>query len=443
MRKLVKFKKALADEEGVAAPIIGLFIVVFVIFLAFAVDLGRLYIVKNELQNAADAAALAGARELNQTAQTINSSIVSTAVQDCALQNKSIGLDQLHASAEIGKWDFGTQTFTPVPNPTFTTEVNAVRATVRRMGEDGASSENSKMVSAFAGMMGYSQLGTQATAVAYLGITGSAIPTIPFALPDTVLTAALSPEAQESFWGLLTPTPAYAVVSRTLTWKDLGGAPTPQSSSLDLTRGTWVDSDSSPDMTSVSQLVSGSKKFSAIKVGSKLYPMSEWQWGSNIKTLFSNLKTRYDANKDANGKWRVTVAVYDRNQPTALRPSKSPWSRLAFKAASLVSEAQACTAYNTPYVYTDGFAVIDITGVTVKSNCVTTSGTNSQGQYYQVVDPNSCRNTCSMTIEVPLDQNFRVTDATATGNNFERTFSSMNGSGNPVGVFNAAPKIVK
>ncbi len=41
--------------------------------------------------------------------------------------------------------------------------------------------------------------------------------------------------------------------------------------------------------------------------------MSEWQWGSNVKTLFTNLKTRYDAKKDANGKWRVTVAVYDPN----------------------------------------------------------------------------------------------------------------------------------
>jgi Flp pilus assembly protein TadG len=443
MKKFNRFRVALTDEEGAAAPLIGLFIVIFIVFLAFAVDLGRLYIVKNELQNAADGAALAGARELYQTSQTINVTTVNTAVQNCALQNKSIGVAQLNASAEIGKWDFATQTFTPIASPTYTTDVNAVRATIKRLGADGSASSNPTMGSSFTGILGIGQLGTQATAVAYLGITGSSSLDIPFALPDSVLTAALRPDVQESFWGLLTPTPAYAAVSRTLSWKDLGGSPSPQSTSLDLTRGTWVDSDSSPDMTSVTQLVSGEKKFAAIKIGTKLYPMSEWQWGSNVKTLFSNLKTRYDAKKDTNGKWRVTVAVYDRNQPTAARPTKNLWDMLAFKASSLVSEAQACTAYNTPYVYTDGFAVIDITGVTVNSSCVTTSGTNSSGAYYQVVDPNSCRNTCSMTIEIPLTQNFRATDATAGGNNFERTFNAMNTSGNPVGVFNAAPKIVK
>ncbi len=252
MKKFNRFKGALANEEGVAAPVIGMFIVIFIVFLAIAVDLGRLYIIKNELQNAADGAALAGARQLYQTSQTIDVTSVTNAVQDCALQNKSLDVTQLHASAEIGKWDFTTQTFTPIPNPTYTTDVNTVRShsqngwvTVVRICQPHHG---------FCFCSGYwaiSQLGTQATAVAYLGITGSASPDIPFALPDSVLTAALRPEAQESFWGLLTPTPAYAAVSRTLTWKDLGGSPDPQSNSLDLSRGTWVDSDSSPDMTNV------------------------------------------------------------------------------------------------------------------------------------------------------------------------------------------------
>ena len=72
MKKFFKLKIALRDEDGAVAPIIGLFIVIFMILLAFAVDLGRLYIVKNELQNTADAAALAGARKLYQTSQTID-----------------------------------------------------------------------------------------------------------------------------------------------------------------------------------------------------------------------------------------------------------------------------------------------------------------------------------------------------------------------------------
>ena len=443
MKKVLKLRRALINEEGAAAPIIGLFIVVFIIFLAIAVDLGRLYIVKNQLQNAADGAALAGASKLYQSSQYIDAAAVNTAAQTCALQNKSFDLNQLNASVEIGKWNFTTQTFTPVPSPTYTTDVNAVRTTIKRMGDDGSGSVNPKMGTYFASIMGYNDMGTQATAVAYLGITGSTSPDIPFALPTSVLHAALRPESQDSFWGLLTPTPAFAAVSTTLTWKDLGGTPTPQSSTLDLTRGTWVDSDSSPDFTSVDQLIQGTKKFAAITVGTKLYPMSEWQWGSNVKTFFTDLKTRYNAKKDANGKWKVTVAVYDPNQPHAARPTKNPWYMLGFKAPSLVSEAQACQPLTTPYVYTDGFAVINITGVTANSGCVTTSGTDSTGKYYQVTDPNSCRNTCSMTIEIPLTQNFQATDATASGNNFQQSYNAMNSGANPVGIFNAAPKIVK
>ncbi len=81
MKNFLKLRRALINEEGAAAPIIGLFIVVFIIFLAIAVDLGRLYIVKNQLQNAADGAALAGASKLYQSSQYIDAAAVTTAAQ--------------------------------------------------------------------------------------------------------------------------------------------------------------------------------------------------------------------------------------------------------------------------------------------------------------------------------------------------------------------------
>ena len=82
---------------------------------------------------------------------------------------------------------------------------------------------NPKMGVFFAEILGYSNLGTQATAVAYLGITGSSSLIFLLHYLDSFLPAALNPETQNSFWGLLTPTPAYAAVSTTLTWKDLAG----------------------------------------------------------------------------------------------------------------------------------------------------------------------------------------------------------------------------
>lgn len=53
------------EQQGAVAIMVGLTIVVLVAFLGMAVDLGRLFITKSELSNAADACALAAAAELN------------------------------------------------------------------------------------------------------------------------------------------------------------------------------------------------------------------------------------------------------------------------------------------------------------------------------------------------------------------------------------------
>lgn len=55
-------------QRGAVAIMLGLSIFVLFGFMALAIDLGRTYVVRTELQNAADAAALAGAKQLNQTA---------------------------------------------------------------------------------------------------------------------------------------------------------------------------------------------------------------------------------------------------------------------------------------------------------------------------------------------------------------------------------------
>ena len=437
--------KTLWDEDGIAAPTTGLLIVVFIMFLAIVVDLGQLYVVRNELQNAADGAALAGAQELFQASPNFDINAVNTAVQNCAAQNQSLGLGSLQASVEVGRWNFGSQSFTPVANPTYAVEVNAVRVRVSRKGDDDSQSNNPRVPSVFARIFGVSELATTATAVAYLGITGAASLDIPMALPDSVLspTAGLRPGIWEIFWETFGPAPAYAVGPKTLTWKDLGGAPNPWDNQLDLTRGTWVDSSSSRSYSRVLNYINGKNKFPQVKVGDKLYPMSEWQWGGNIKNFFNALKTRYNNKKDASGKWRVTVAIYDPTKPTAAAPHTRPWRGLALLSPFSVSEAHACASYNIPAVYIDGFAVVDITNVTVNSSCVTTSGKDSLGQYYQVVNPNSCRNTCSVTVEVPIDNNLPITDASAGGNNYNRTFQDMNASGNPVAVWNRMAKLVK
>jgi hypothetical protein len=52
------------DRSGVVAVIVALLLAVFLGFAALAIDIGHIMVVRNELQNAADAAALAGASYL-------------------------------------------------------------------------------------------------------------------------------------------------------------------------------------------------------------------------------------------------------------------------------------------------------------------------------------------------------------------------------------------
>ena len=68
-------RKYLGRQHGVVMIVFGLSLAVLIGFLALVIDLGRTYVVRTELQNAADAAALAGAKELNQTFFGVTSAV--------------------------------------------------------------------------------------------------------------------------------------------------------------------------------------------------------------------------------------------------------------------------------------------------------------------------------------------------------------------------------
>lgn len=59
------------SQRGAVAVIVALTIVVLLGMLGLVIDLGHLYVAKSELQNAADAAALSGAKQLNGTAARV------------------------------------------------------------------------------------------------------------------------------------------------------------------------------------------------------------------------------------------------------------------------------------------------------------------------------------------------------------------------------------
>lgn len=79
MRMLKKLRKLKDDEHGQSLIFVIGLLVILLGFTALVVDVGNVYLQKAELQNAADAAALAGAQELPMSATTANSTAISYA----------------------------------------------------------------------------------------------------------------------------------------------------------------------------------------------------------------------------------------------------------------------------------------------------------------------------------------------------------------------------
>ena len=73
-------------QRGAIAIMFGLTVVVLFAMGGLVLDLGHLYIAKAELQNAADAAALAGAKDLNETTPGINAAVANA--QAISARNK-------------------------------------------------------------------------------------------------------------------------------------------------------------------------------------------------------------------------------------------------------------------------------------------------------------------------------------------------------------------
>lgn len=74
-------------QRGAVAIMLGVSLLVLFGFMALVFDLGRTYVVRTELQNAADAAALAGAKDLNGKLAGITQSIAT--VKAIGLQNNT------------------------------------------------------------------------------------------------------------------------------------------------------------------------------------------------------------------------------------------------------------------------------------------------------------------------------------------------------------------
>ncbi|MBW2572719.1 MAG: hypothetical protein JRE61_10305 [Deltaproteobacteria bacterium] len=165
-----QFIHRLNDQKGVSAVIVAIVLPVLIGCAALAIDIGYLYATKNELQNIADAAALAGANEIgNQwfNGETLNVGDVKFQIQDVASKNQAAekyGISILDAEMVIGSYD---QDATTKIGPQTGTWPTAVRVIARRT--EGA---NGAIATFFAKILNIDTVGVAADATAAL--TGQA-----------------------------------------------------------------------------------------------------------------------------------------------------------------------------------------------------------------------------------------------------------------------------
>lgn len=168
------------DTRGAVAVTVAIMLVVLLSFGALALDISNAMIAKNELQNVADASALAGARQLGviyaalpvgtpYTTYTLsNSSAVIGAVTDVALANQArqVAIVINAADIVIGVWNSAPRTLTPG-----NVGATGVEVTARR--DAGA---NGPVATWLAGVMGINSMSVVATATAALTGTGTLLP---------------------------------------------------------------------------------------------------------------------------------------------------------------------------------------------------------------------------------------------------------------------------
>ena len=184
------FKVRVQDERGMVAVTVALLLAALLGFAALALDISSLLLVRNELQNAADAGALAGAGELYlNSGEQINTgcnAVAEAAATTNSAQNNAVEVNANTGSnsgdVQRGHWRWTDHSFTPddslaavvlnaVTNADLDANmnfINAVRVIARR--------QTTPAVSFFSHLLGFSDFQMQSEAIAYIGFAGTFLP---------------------------------------------------------------------------------------------------------------------------------------------------------------------------------------------------------------------------------------------------------------------------
>jgi Flp pilus assembly protein TadG len=143
-------------------------------FASLAIDVGMVWSARTQLQNAADSAALAGARNLIDSGGAVDATATLAGAQSLAGLNSALGVASISiASSDIrlGQWDAMTRNFDPNVDLSDPSLVNAVDVLARM--DSVSNGPVSAVLSQFAGIDSFA---IQASATAELGYAGRSLP---------------------------------------------------------------------------------------------------------------------------------------------------------------------------------------------------------------------------------------------------------------------------
>jgi len=180
--------RIIKQQEGAAAVTVALLLIVLVGFVALAIDVGYLMVTRNELQNVADAAALAATRrlghnyedmttdqQLSYTCGTVEYSMPCTEIIAVAIEAGranlagQVEIEIRDADVFIGVWDFTNEDASVDSFTAQDANPRAVRVIARRDEQ-----ANNPITTFLAGVLGVDTLAVSAVATAALSGQGTA-----------------------------------------------------------------------------------------------------------------------------------------------------------------------------------------------------------------------------------------------------------------------------
>lgn len=300
------------NQKGMTLVYVAICIVILCGFLGLAVDLGHMQVVRGELQNAADAAALAGASRLyavSEDTPTLDWNAATSAATAFISENKSDNAALADGTVEVGYWNLS---WDPATNPPLipattapgsltTDDIAAVKVTISR----SAGSNGGPVDTFFMKALGVDNapVGSR-PAVAAVGFTGS-VPVgtlFPLAIAECVTNFYFNPDNP-----IPDPPPTIRFSSPSTLYSN--GGP-------NCYTGQWTTLQSSPEMgtSTISALTTNS---TPLKVSDQIFTVDAT---SNRNALYKDVKDLLPAGGEGKD---VLLAIVNGNvRDSGLRPIK-------------------------------------------------------------------------------------------------------------------------